>query len=60
MKYLDGVFLEGKFDSDNLYTMPKKPKSLFFFRKSVVFLSVQLESKKGHSELTNEELLMIN
>ena len=60
MKHLDGVFLEKKFDSDNLYTIPKKPKSAFFFRESVVFLSVQLESKKRHSELTNEELLIMN
>ena len=46
MKHLDGVFLEKKFDSDNLYTIPKKPKSAFFFRESVVFLSVQLIRKR--------------
>ena len=55
MKHLEGVFLERKFDSDNLYTIPKKPKSAFFFKEIVV-----LELKKGHFELTNEELLMIN
>ena len=71
MKHLEGVFLERKYDSDNLYTIQKKPKSenlytiqkkpksAFFFRESVVFPSVHLESKKGHFELTNEELLMI-
>ena len=51
--------LERKFDSDNLYTIPKKPKSAFFFRESVAFPSVKLELKKRHFELTNEELLMI-
>ena len=35
MKYLGEVFIERKFDSDNVYTVPKKPKSAFFFRKSV-------------------------
>ena len=60
VKHVEGVFLERKFDSDNLYTIPKKPKSAFFFRKSAVFPPVQLESRKGHFELTNEELLMIN
>ena len=59
MKHLEGVFLESKFDSDNLYTIPKKPKSTFFFRENVVFLSEQLELKKGHFELINEEVLMI-
>ena len=59
MKHLGGVFLQRKFDSDKFYTIPKKPKSVFFFEESVVLWSVQHESKKGHSELTNEELLMI-
>ena len=59
MKHLEWVFLERKFDPDNLYVIHKKPKSVCFFSESVVFLSVQLESKKGHFELTNEELLMI-
>ena len=60
MKHFDGGFLIRKFNSDNLYTKPKKPKSAFFFKESAVFLSVQLELKKGHFELTNEELLMID
>ena len=51
MKHLEGVFLERKFDSDNLYTISKNPKSTFFLRESVMM---------GHFELTNEELLMIN
>ena len=59
MKYLEGAFLGRNFDSDNLYAIHKKPKSLFFIKESVVFLSVQLESKKEHFELTNEEWLMI-
>ena len=42
MKHLEGVFLERKFNSDNLYTVPKKPKSAFCFRESLVFSSVQL------------------
>ena len=33
MKHPEGVFLERKFDSDNLYTVPKKPKSAFFFKE---------------------------
>ena len=33
MKHLEGVFLEKKFDSE-------KPKSAFFFKESVMFLSV--------------------
>ena len=59
MKHLERVFLERKFDSDNLCTIPKKPKSAFFIRESMVFPSMQHESKKGHFELTNEEFLMI-
>ena len=59
-KHLEGVFFEWKFDSDNLYTIPKKPKSAFFFREKVSFPSAQLLSKKGPFELTNEKLLMIN
>ena len=60
MKYIEGAFLRRQYDCDNLYTIAKKLKSAFFFRESVVFLPVQLESKKGHFELTDEELLMIN
>ena len=60
MKYIEGALLGRQYDCDNLYTITKKPKSAFFFRENVVFASVQLESKKGHFELTNEELLMIN
>ena len=60
IKHLEGVYLERKFHSDNLYTIPKKPKSAFYFRESVVFPSVQLELKKGRFELANEELLMIS
>ena len=60
MKHLEGEFLGKTFNSDNPYTIPKKPKSAFFFRESVVFLSLQLELKKGQFKLTNEELLMIN
>ena len=46
MKDLEGELLERKFDSDNVYTIPKKPKFPFFFKEGVVFPSVQLESKK--------------
>ena len=53
MKHLEGVILERKFHSDNLYTIPKKPKSAFYFRESVVFPSVQLKLKKGRFELAN-------
>ena len=53
MTPLDGIFLKRWFNHDNLYTLSKKPKSTFFFRESVLFLSVQLESEKGHFELTN-------
>ena len=60
MKYLEGLFLKRKFDSGNLYTIPKKPRFAFFFRESMVLLSVQLESKKENFELSNEELLIIN
>ena len=60
MKHLKGLFLEKTFDSDNIYTIPTKPKSAFFCREIVVSLSVQLELKKGYFEITNEELLMIN
>ena len=59
MKDLEGVFLERKFDSDNLCTLPTKPKSAFYLRESVAFLSVQFESKKGNFELTNELLMII-
>ena len=59
MKHLEGVFLERKFNSDILCTIPKKPKSAFFSIEKAVFLPIQLESKKGHFELTNEELVMI-
>ena len=60
MKHLEGVYLERKFHSGNLYTIPQKPKSAFYFRESVVFPSLQLELKKGRFELANEELLMIS
>ena len=60
MKHLEVVLLERKFDSDILCTVPKKSKSTFVFIESAVFLPIQLEFKKGHFELTNEELLMIN
>ena len=46
VKRLGGVFLERKFDFDNFYTRPKKPKFPFFFRESVMFPSLQLASKK--------------
>ena len=59
MKHHEEVFLERKFDSNNVYTISKKPKSTFFFRESVVLPSVQLEAKKGDFEVSNEELLMI-
>ena len=59
IEHLECVFLERKFNSDNLCTIPTKPKSAFLFRENVTFPSVQLESKKGHFELTNKELLMI-
>ena len=59
MKHLERVFLERNFDSDNLCTVPKKPKSAFFFRESAVFPSMQLEWKKGHFEITNELLMII-
>ena len=59
MKHLKGVFLERKFDSDNLYAIHKNPKSTFFFRESMLFLAVETELKKGHFEITDEELLMI-
>ena len=60
IKNLVGVFLERKSDCGKLYAIPKKPGSAFVFRKRLVFPSMQLELKKGHFELTNEELLLIN
>ena len=60
MKHLEVVLLERKFDSNILCTVPKKSKSTFVFIESAVFLPIQLEFKKGHFELTNEELLTIN
>ena len=59
MKHLKGVFLERKFDSDNLYAIHKNPKSIFFFRESMLFLTVETELKKRHFEITDEELLII-
>ena len=59
MKHLEGVFLERKFNSDNLCSILKKPKTAFFFIQSPVFPPMQVESKKGHFELSNEELLII-
>ena len=59
MKHLEGVFLERKFDSDILCTIPKKPKSAFFSIEKTVFLPMQLKSKKGHFELTEQELVMV-
>ena len=58
MKYLKYVFLERSFNSDILYRKPKNNKSEFFFRESVVLLSMQLELRVRHFELTNEEFLM--
>ena len=59
MKRLEEVFLERKFDYKNLCTIPKRPKSAFFFIESAVLPSMQLELKKGHFKLNNEELLML-
>ena len=59
-KYLEGHFLERKFDCDNIFTIPKKRRSTFFPKESLVLPSVQLELKKIHFELTNEELILIN
>ena len=55
MKDLEGVFLERKMDSDNLYTTSKQHKSAFFFRESVVFFSVQRESNQTY--FTNKILV---
>ena len=35
MKHLEEVFSERKFDSDNVYTIPKKRNSAFFFLEKV-------------------------
>ena len=59
-KDLEGDFLERKFDCDNIYTIPKKCRSTFFPKESLVLPSVQLELKKRHFELTNEEMILIN
>ena len=53
MKDLEGVFLERKMDSDNLYTTSKQHKSAFFFRESVVFFSVQRESNQTYFDKQN-------
>ena len=59
MQHFEGIFLEKKFDSKKQYTIPKKAKTAFFYRESIVFPSVQLQAKKGHYELSDDELLMI-
>ena len=46
MKHLERVFLERKLDSDNLCTIPKKPKSAFFFRESDVLVSTAWVEKE--------------
>ena len=45
MKHLEKMFLERNFDSGNVYTIPKKPRSAFFFREGAVLPSVQLSQK---------------
>ena len=45
-KHFEGMFVERKFDSDNIYSISKKLKSAFFFKDSVVSPSVELELKK--------------
>ena len=59
MKHVERVFLEMKFDSGNICTIPKKPTSTFFSGESAVFPLMQLESNKGRYELTNVGLLMM-
>ena len=59
MDHFEGIFLEKRFDSETEYTIPKKAKTTFFYRESIAFPSVQLKSKKGYYELSNEELVMI-
>ena len=51
MNHPEGLFLERKFDSDNLHTIPIKPKSAFSLEKVC--------SKKEHFEDTIEELPII-
>ena len=58
MKDLEGVFLERRFDSDNVYTIPKKPKFPFFFKKVWCSRQCSLSAKRDF-ELSHEELLMI-
>ena len=53
----DSYFTISLWNTSNLGEF--KSKSAYFFRESVAFPSVQLEFKKGHFELTNEEWLVI-
>ena len=43
VKHLEEAFLEMKFDSDNLYTISRKPKPAFFFRKYVLVSAASVE-----------------
>ena len=45
-KHFEGVFVERKFDSDNIHSVSKKLKSALFFKDSVVSPLVELELKK--------------
>ena len=46
MRHLEKVFLEWKFDSDYLYTIPKKPKSAFFLEKRFCFRQCSFSPKR--------------
>ena len=53
MKHLEGVFLKRKFYSHNLCTISKKPKSVFFFRESVVPRQCSMSQKRDILNLLN-------
>ena len=57
-KHLEGVFLERKFGSDNLYAIHKSPSLYFALEKLWCYCQGSL-SRKRDVELTNKELLII-
>ena len=59
MKHFEGIFLERKFDLDTKYYFPKKSRTAYFYKESVILPSVQLTEKKTELAMTDDELLMI-
>ena len=59
VSHYEGVFFEKKFDSNKQYYIPRKPRTAYFYKGSVILPSVQLTAKKTVYFMSDNELLSI-